>query len=240
MSNTEAAVIDPYLNPEYWGGRMVEQPDTDPITRGYVFGQIGFSLETVNAYLSNRQGLFPIQTFNPGAEVDANDYQPGSLFYGNREQLASDGSVPRVTNEHAYYTVPEPPTDLSFELLDSENAHADAESGFPRRHLMSVDGVRYSALHSFIVVTRGRRGKHNLQPVNEHGMYRLPDGKIFSTVPPAPMDSPFKVGETNHTKMGSHSLLHRVNALMLVREGQLKKRVTLAEKLSSLVDFDPF
>ena len=94
-------------------------------------------------------------------------------------------------------------------------------------------------MRSFMIVVRGNRNKNNLQPINEYALYRMPDGSIINGMPSAPMDSPFTVGLTSHTKIRNYEMLHRVNTLMLSSEAQATKSTTFVEKLGNL-GLNPF
>ncbi|MFY9227749.1 MAG: hypothetical protein WAO28_00250 [Candidatus Microsaccharimonas sp.] len=241
MNEPGPELISPYLNPAYWDGRMVGQASLDPVTRSYQRGQAKFANRTVANYLENRRTPYPLETFHLGDEINANNHAPGTIFYGNREILMANGPVePPADTSTDPANLPAQPSDVGFELLDyAEDFKQDAQEGLSRRYLLQVDNVRYSAMRSFIVVTRGRRGRNNLQPVNEFGMYRMPDGSIANGISSAPMDTPFVIGLTRHTRIGSHEQLHRVNTLMLSSEAQATKSMSFAEKLGT-VSLNPF
>lgn len=219
---------------------MVGQPDIDPLTRGFRLGQFGSADKAVAAYLANRRAPYPLETFHDGDEVDANDYAPGTIFYGNREKLSVDGVLRATYDDTETPAQIEHPDDTGFELLDyTEDFRSDRSAGFSRRHFIEADNIRYAAMRSFMVVTGGRGARNNLQPVNEYALYRMPDGTIANVLASAPMDTPIKVGVTTHTKIGSHEQLHRVNTLMLSSEAQTTRKLSFAERLGS-IGLNPF
>lgn len=234
-------IIAPYLNPAYWDGRMVGQPSTDEFTRTYRYGQQKFANKVVSDYLENRRTPYPLKTFHPGEVVDANDFSPGTLFYGNRETLVVHGDLDLSfeTTEEDDESLPEPLNDTGFELLDYDDLKADLAEGLSRRYLIQVDNVRYTAMRSFIIVTRGRRGKNSLQPVNEYALYRMSDGQIVNGATNAPLDNPIHVGTTRHIVVGVHEELHRINTLMLSSEAQAVAKTSFAEKLGN-IGLNPF
>lgn len=239
MSSPERSDIAPYLNPEYWDGRMVGQPNPDVITRDLRLGQTRFADETVAAYLENHRVPYPLVTFKEGDVVDANDYEPGTIFYGNRESLLVNGSMDVSDFRTAQTEVLEHPSDIGFILETYDRSQESIQRGYARAHILEVDNMRYAATRSFIVVTRGNRRKNNLQTVNEHGLFRTPNGAIVHISAAPPLDNPMQVAQTSHTKIGTHELLQRINTLMLTSEARVSKSPSFADKLAQ-IGLNPF
>lgn len=241
MSTPERSIIAPFLNPEYWDGRMIGQDNPDKVTRSYVYGQAKFADQTVANYLEHHRTPYPLVTYKDGEEIDANDHQVGTLLYGNVEILSA--KVPLVLNDELTDTeyVAKHPTDTGFELTEYTGA-LDLESikrGLERAHEIRVDDILYRAVRCFIVVTQGKRRQHNLQPVREDHLFRFTDGSIRNMSASGPLDSPFVVGQTSHTKIGKWEHLLRVNALVQTSQGNSKRSPSFADRLAEM-GLNPF
>ena len=236
--NSPETALRPYLNPNYWGGRMVGQPTSDTWTAGYRFGQSVAADEAVDAYLSHRTRPYPLKSFARGDTLDANEHAPGTIFYVNREKLTTRKSfyVPATKEDEP---ILEPPTDLDFTLLGFEDMNKDVAEGLSRRYLIQNDTLQYVAMRSFLIVSRAKRGRQSFQPVNEATLYRRDDGHVFNIMSQGPAEGRVTLGVTKHLVTDAGENLHRVNAAMLCVEGQVKEKVTLAEKLSHLA-LNPF
>ena len=240
MTSPERSDIAPYLDPEYWDGRMVGQPNARALRTPRSFGQQSFANMTVANYLEKHSVPYPLVAFKDGDEIDANDHNPGTIFYGNLEVLQALGPIelddeltdPRFRAEH--------PTDMGFELTEYDgNFLRSAKEGRQRAHFIRVDNIAYAAFRSFIIVTRGRRGRNNLQPVAEFGLYRMRDGSIASFSRSDSIDSPLTVGQTLHTQHGRYQHLRRVNTLILSSEARASKTPSFADRLAQ-ISLDPF
>ena len=165
MPLPESSPINSYLNPEYWDGRMIGQPTPDAVTRQFSGGQSRFADKAVAAYLANRRAPYPLTAFANGDVIDANDHEPGTIFYANREALSVRGPLGIGYDPTVEEAMPEPPVDKGFELteLDLSSKYPNMLEGLERAHMIYEDNIRYAALRSFIIVTRGRRSKNNLQ-----------------------------------------------------------------------------
>ena len=236
--DTPEQAMQPYLNPQYWGGRMVGQQNKDELTAGFRYGQSLAADQAVDTYLAHRTGPFPLESFSTGDTLNANDHRPGTIFYVNREKLNARGSfyLPSVRSDEP---APQPPIDLGFTLLGFEDMDKDVIEGLSRRHLIQTYDIQYVALRSFLIVSRAKRGQQSFQPVNEAMLYRREDGHVFNIAAQAPLNPTITLGDTAHYATKEMEMLHRVNAAMLCVEGRAKEKSSIAEKLSHFA-LNPF
>lgn len=237
--NSPETSIQPYLNPEYWGGRMIGQQTSDQLTATYRFGQTIAADESVDNYLLHRTNPYPLESFSIGDTINADDHEPGTIFYVHREKLNARPYVflPKTTPETPAI---KPPIDLGFTMLSFDEMNEDVAHGLTRRHLIEVPNMQYVAMRSFLVVSRAKRGRaQSLQPVNEAMLYRRDDGHVFNIMAQAPVDSVLTIGKTKHFATRETEQLSRTNAAMLCVEGVRKKKMTVAEKISMFA-LNPF
>lgn len=239
----EKSSIAPYLNPVYWDGHMIGQPNPgDRLRHGLGFGNLGFAQRTLEGYLNQRPAPFPLRTYALGDTFACDEHDPGTIVRYNLEVLsgapAAVGALEADASE-----LPDRPRDLDFILRNTGEAPRESLS------VIEEDGVVYYNQKYFGVVVPGKNGQNKLIRFPSSLIYYRPgiseedNGRIkvhhFAALVEA--GSTFTVDETLHYRAGKEDeSLRRVGGIALFSHGTTQKKpISVKDKLASFA-LNPF
>lgn len=211
--------IDPYLNPNYWGGHMLG--DGAPTPDSDFWKPPLYSLPDSAMREILRQGLAlpqtePQQTLQDGDVFDPEEWPSGTIVLLDRERLEGwrDNRRQRLPVVEGYedHELPDRPRDLHQNLGILEHQG----SVYAKRPGLRVLYMR--AAHWGVVAATIDSGRKTLGTWSTNGVRRNEDGTIWAARTALPIALPLEIGATRHFLKRSEQL-ERVNTLHVHRIG---------------------
>lgn len=220
MTNDESIkTLQPYLNPEYWGGHSIGYGElVHPWPDRPIFGrELRQSKSSLQERIALMEKALPIETFNDGQTFDADVYEPGTLVIFREESLR--GNADKLEIDIETLKVQPLPT-RPFDVSPSFNLSISTTES------IRVGDFSYFTAAKWGIVATGKSRRSILHTVSTGLVNKLGGGEIMIAVPSlGTHQPPIEIGETNHY-IGRHGSewLQRINILDVVAYGQSEKK----------------
>jgi hypothetical protein len=167
----------------------------------------------------------PIETYEDGEVLEADEYEPGAVVILRQETLAGPaGGIAADIQEYSTLPIPARPLDVSPSFGSDNNTTKVIKDG----------KIIYFTTTRWGIVAVNKMGRKVLHTISTEQVDKHDDGKVLvANFTPLTCEFPLQIGETRHFRARRRFFerLKRVNILDIIAYGEAERNLEVSKAL---------